>query len=90
MPTLLEHCAWEHRRTTAELEPFGATPLPRPPSEGRKASSSNGMFLIVQVFQLQDSLKAFLMVSFGRNVNIYLICQDLQEYKAFLSLPQMT
>lgn len=50
--------------------------MPRPPSEGMKASSPRGLFLMVQIFQLQDSLKAFLMVSFGRNASIYLICQD--------------
>lgn len=69
-------CAWAHRRTTAELAPVGAAPVPRPPSEGMKASSSRGLFLMVQIFQLQNSLKAFLMVSFGRNASIYLICQD--------------
>lgn len=76
MPTLQEYRAWARRRTTAELESVGVTPVPRPPSEGMKASSARGVFLMVQVFQLQDSLKAFLMVSFGRKASNYLICQD--------------
>lgn len=46
------------------------------PVKSGKPQVPEGLFLMVQVFQLQDSRKAFLVVSFGRSVSIYLICQD--------------
>lgn len=54
--------------TTAELGRFGATPPPRPPSDGKRVLPSGEMFLMVWVFQLQYSLKAFLTGSFGRTL----------------------
>lgn len=94
MLTLQERCAWAHRRTTTELEPFGAIPLPRPPSEVRKASSSrravfNGPGISITGFS-EGFPGGVLWEKCKHLSNLSGLYETFQEYKALLSLPPMT